>query len=203
MNPLLHLTIWLRGLRLRVIRTILSHRIQYLNPSMRCDPTAIWDYGFDDIDAIELGRDVLIGAYTEILVYKRTTHSSVRGGLVIGDRSAIQAGSNIRAAGGVIRVGHASAIGQNCVLVASNHKVTAGEPYFYGPWDELRTGITIGDNVWVGAGCVLLPGISIGDNALIAAGSVVTGDVPPNQIWGGVPARRIKDLAASGDSKAE
>jgi len=54
----------------------------------------------------------------------------------------------------------------------------------------------VGANVWVGANCVLLPGVTIGDNALIAAGSVVTRDVPPNEIWGGVPARKLKDVPA-------
>jgi maltose O-acetyltransferase len=54
----------------------------------------------------------------------------------------------------------------------------------------------VGANVWVGANCVLLPGVTIGDNSLIAAGSVVSHDVPPNEIWGGVPAKKLKDVPA-------
>jgi maltose O-acetyltransferase len=62
--------------------------------------------------------------------------------------------------------------------------------------------VTVGNNVWVGANCVLLPGITIGDNSLIAAGSVVSRDVPPNEIWGGVPARKLKDVPAPEQARA-
>jgi acetyltransferase-like isoleucine patch superfamily enzyme len=50
----------------------------------------------------------------------------------------------------------------------------------------------LGRNVWVGANCVLLPGTRIGDHSVIAAGSVVNSEVPSGEIWGGVPARRLK-----------
>ena len=52
--------------------------------------------------------------------------------------------------------------------------------------------ITIGHDVWIGAGVTLKPGITIGQGAVIAAKSLVTKDVPPYSIWGGVPARLIK-----------
>lgn len=51
--------------------------------------------------------------------------------------------------------------------------------------------IDIKDNVFVGHGAIVLPGVSIGPNAIVAAGAVVTKDVGPNQIVGGVPAKRI------------
>jgi maltose O-acetyltransferase len=54
--------------------------------------------------------------------------------------------------------------------------------------------VTIGNNVWIGRSCTILPGVSIGDNAVVAAGSVVTKNVPPNTLVGGVPAKAIKDL---------
>lgn len=52
--------------------------------------------------------------------------------------------------------------------------------------------ITIGNDVWVGSNCALKPGITIHDGAIIATGAVVTKDVPPYAIVGGVPAKVIK-----------
>lgn len=51
--------------------------------------------------------------------------------------------------------------------------------------------ITIADNVWIGTRAIVLGGVSIGEGAIIAAGAVVTKDVPPREIWAGVPARRV------------
>jgi acetyltransferase-like isoleucine patch superfamily enzyme len=52
--------------------------------------------------------------------------------------------------------------------------------------------ILVGNDVWVGHGALLLSGIKIGNGSIIAAGSVVTRDVPPYSIVGGVPARLIR-----------
>lgn len=51
--------------------------------------------------------------------------------------------------------------------------------------------VVIGEDVWLGARSVVLPGVTIGDGAIVGAGAVVTKDVPPNAIVGGVPARII------------
>ncbi len=51
--------------------------------------------------------------------------------------------------------------------------------------------VIIGDDVWIGHGASVLKGVTIGDGAIIAAGAVVTMDVAPYDIVGGVPARRI------------
>lgn len=52
--------------------------------------------------------------------------------------------------------------------------------------------IVVEDDVWIGFRCNILSGVRIGQGAIIAAGSVVTKDVPPYSIVGGVPARVIK-----------
>ena len=51
---------------------------------------------------------------------------------------------------------------------------------------------TVGNDVWIGHGATVLPGNAIGDGAVIAAGAVVTHDVDPYTIVGGIPARLIK-----------
>lgn len=53
--------------------------------------------------------------------------------------------------------------------------------------------VVVGAGVWVGARAVLTPGVEIGDGSIIAAGAVVTKKVPCGELWGGVPARKIKD----------
>lgn len=51
----------------------------------------------------------------------------------------------------------------------------------------------IGNDVWVGLNSIILDGVTIGDGAIIGAGSVVTKDVKPYTIVGGIPAKIIKD----------
>ena len=53
--------------------------------------------------------------------------------------------------------------------------------------------INVGNHVWIGARSVILKGVTIGDGAIIAAGAVVTKDVPPHTLVGGVPAKIIKE----------
>lgn len=52
--------------------------------------------------------------------------------------------------------------------------------------------ITIGNDVWIGLRAIVMGGVTIGDGAIVAANSVVTKDVPPYAIVGGVPAKVIK-----------
>ena len=52
--------------------------------------------------------------------------------------------------------------------------------------------ITIGNDVWIGANAIIMDDVKIGDGAIIAAGAVVTKDVEPYAIVGGIPAHTIK-----------
>ena len=54
--------------------------------------------------------------------------------------------------------------------------------------------IVIGDDVWIGSNAVILPGVTIGRHAVVAAGAVVTKDVPPYSLVGGIPAKEIKKM---------
>jgi len=59
-------------------------------------------------------------------------------------------------------------------------------------YDRFSEECTIGNDVWLGANVVICRGVKIGDGAVVAAGAVVTKDVPPYSIVGGVPAKIIK-----------
>lgn len=57
---------------------------------------------------------------------------------------------------------------------------------------EISRPVFIGNDVWIGDRAIVMGGVKIGDGAVVAAGAVVTKDVPPYAIVGGVPARVIK-----------
>ena len=64
------------------------------------------------------------------------------------------------------------------------HSLTGAADYF--PWCS-----SIEDDVWIAANCTITPGTRIGHGAVVGAGAVVTRDVEPYAIVGGVPARVI------------
>lgn len=186
--------IFIERLKSHSIEKVLSYRIQYYNRTLRSHHTVIWNYGFRWLDSIEIGKDVTVMANAEIVVFKHAKHSSKLGRLKIGDNVVITTGVNVRAAGGSIVIGENSGVGELSVLVAANHSVKKGDLYLQSQWDENKTDVILGNNVWVGANCSLLPGTRIGDNSVLAAGSVVSKEIPANEIWGGVPARKIRDV---------
>lgn len=80
-------------------------------------------------------------------------------------------------------------IGPQVKLVTENHPLN--------PEDRrgmLAKPILIKENAWIGAGATLLPGITIGKNSVVAAGALVTKDVPPDTVVGGVPAKILKSI---------
>lgn len=60
--------------------------------------------------------------------------------------------------------------------------------------DSRKGKITIRQDAWLGAGAVILPGVEIGEGAVVGANSVVTRDVPPYTVVGGIPAKKIKTV---------
>lgn len=54
-----------------------------------------------------------------------------------------------------------------------------------------RGDVTIGHDVWLGYNSTILSGVTIGSGAVVAANATVTRDIPPYEIWGGNPARRL------------
>jgi phosphonate metabolism protein (transferase hexapeptide repeat family) len=59
--------------------------------------------------------------------------------------------------------------------------------------DRRDARVVIGNDVWIGHAVIVLPGVTVGDGAVLAAGAVVTKDVAPYAIVGGVPARQIRE----------
>lgn len=90
-------------------------------------------------------------------------------------------------------IGRFCSINENAVIV-ENHAMNAVSTYPFCSENSLGAEelVTIGNDVWIGENAVITMGVKIGDGAVIGAGAVVTHDVMPYSIVGGVPAREIK-----------
>lgn len=108
--------------------------------------------------------------------------------ITIGKDVFINSGCHFQDQGG-IEIGNGCLIGHNVVLATINHDLYPenNRVNHYAP-------IKLGKSVWVGSNSTILPGVTVGDWAVIAAGAVVTRDVPPLTIVGGVPAKVIRDI---------
>ena len=106
--------------------------------------------------------------------------------ITIGKDVFINSGCHFQDQGG-IWIGDGTLIGHNVVLATINHDLNPEEnrKNHYAP-------ITIGAHVWIGSNATILPGVTLGDWAVVAAGAVVTQDVPPRTVVGGVPAKVLK-----------
>lgn len=102
-------------------------------------------------------------------------------------------------------IGRYTSIGDHCTIGPNQHPTAwlSSSPAFYesqlfgldiaGPPFEKLAPVTIGSDVWIGAQSAIMGGVTIGDGAIVAFGAVVTRDVPPYTIVGGVPAKPIRD----------
>lgn len=97
------------------------------------------------------------------------------------------------------------ACGARFLMNSANHAMSSLSTYvfpiFHEEWDhgmkvteawDRRGDIVVGNDVWIGYEAVILSGVTIGDGAIVAARAVVTKDVPPYTVVGGVPARPIR-----------
>lgn len=112
--------------------------------------------------------------------------------ITIGKNVFINSGCHFQDQGGIV-IGDNTLIGHNVVLATINHDLNPSNnrKNHYAP-------IHIGNNVWIGSNATVLPGVAIGEWAVIAAGAVVTKDVPPYTVVGGVPAKVIKKVENGG-----
>ena len=106
----------------------------------------------------------------------------------LGKNVFINSGCHFQDQGG-ITIDDGVLIGHNAVLATLNHNQDPEKRD-----NLLPAPIHIGRKVWLGANVTVLPGVTIGDNAIVAAGAVVTKDVEPNTVVGGVPAKIIKRI---------
>lgn len=103
-------------------------------------------------------------------------------------------------------IGNNIMFGPNVTIITGNHRIDIVGKTMCSVKDEEKLpendqNVIIEDDVWIGANAVLLKGITIHRGCVIAAGAVVTNDVPPFSVYGGVPAHFIANRFSEEDVK--
>lgn len=132
-----------------------------------------------------MGRDVEIRNYVEIGDY-----SYCSPGTILFDN---------------VNIGKYCSIGYNVQIGCPEHPIdffstsprvyreTKASRFIEWPNNDFRFPVNIGNDVWIGSNAIILQGVTVGDGAIIAAGAVVSKDVAPFTVVGGVPAKKIKN----------
>jgi acetyltransferase-like isoleucine patch superfamily enzyme len=138
---------------------------------------------------IRFGGTIEIDERTEIL--DGVMIFTYGGNIKIGKSCSINAQTILYGHGG-LTIGNDVLIAGQCMIIPSNHNFSDSTKTIMAQGNTSK-GIVIHDDVWIAHGCSILDGITIGKGAIIAAGSVVNKDVPPYTVYGGVPAKFLKN----------
>jgi len=136
---------------------------------------------FINLYGCKIGAKTKIGAFVEI--QKNTS---------IGEKCKISSHSFICEG---ITIGNNCFIGHGVVFINDNCPKSVNKENELEREDDWKSRFVktiIGEKVSIGSNATILGNITIGNNSIIGAGSVVTKNVPPNQIWAGNPAKRIR-----------
>jgi acetyltransferase-like isoleucine patch superfamily enzyme len=122
--------------------------------------------------------------YSELLqkaygLHSIGTNTHVNRGVVFTDPAYVRIGSNV--------------VLSDCSILGHDGTAQVLAAAYGVPLDAVGK-VDIQDNVFIGWGVIIMPGVTIGPNAVVAAGAVVTKDVPPGAVVGGVPARQIGSI---------
>ncbi len=131
--------------------------------------------------------------------------------LHIGRWAWVGHGTKLRVHEGEVRIGAKTVVGQECTVSAFQHVSIGREcivadrvmliDFDHGVVEVERPirlqgiykrDVRVGHNVWIGYGACVLRGVTVGDNSVIGTSAVVTREVPPNAVVGGIPARVIR-----------
>ena len=144
-------------------------------------------------NGIEIGAGSIVmhGAILHVYNFRDMKQSGIK----IGRDSLIGEYSVIRGQGGV-SIGDRVYTSPFTQIIAVNHVFDDPNRPFV-EQGITAEGIVIEDDVWLGAGAIITDGVRVGKGAVVAAGAVVTKDVPPHTVVGGVPAKPIKSIDGS------
>lgn len=106
----------------------------------------------------------------------------------IGDNSGIGVDCFIR---GPLKIGNNVMMGPEVQILTKNHIIERTDISMIEQGSYVKP-VLIGNDVWIGTRAIILPGVEIGDGSVIGAGSVLTKNIEPYSIVGGVPAKLIR-----------
>jgi maltose O-acetyltransferase len=137
-------------------------------------------------------RYIFYRIYGMNLQSHRIKHSCYFDGpnVTIGEGSFINTGCYFDTTG-PITIGKYCSLGFQILFVTAFHEIGSATQRA-GP--AMGLPINIGNGCWIGARAIILPGVNIGAGCIIGAGALVNTDCLPNSLYGGVPAKKIKDL---------
>jgi len=148
-------------------------------------------------------------ALYKVLLKKQGSKVTIRDGVKImypervsiGDNSGVNDGCFLEGTGG-ITIGQYVRLAPRVEIMTSNHVFDNPDIPIKLQGLDIK-GVTIEDDVWVGIGVLITAGVTIGKGAVVAGHAVVTKDVPPYAIVGGIPAKVIGGRKKVGSGQAE
>ena len=150
-------------------------------------------------NGIEIGAGTIVmhGAVLHVYNFRNMPQSGIK----IGRDSLSGEYSVIRGQGGV-EIGDRVYTSPFTQIIAVNHVFDDPDRPFV-EQGITAEGIVIEDDVWLGAGAIITDGVRVGKGAVVAAGAVVTKDVAPHTVVGGVPAKPIKTIDGTNPGKPD
>jgi len=144
--------------------------VPVINVTWNVDKVIVHHWQFINLYDSEIGDGTSIGPFTEI------------GGANIGERCKI---------GAQCYICPGTVIGDEVFVSHGARFCNVKFPKAYVSQKDKLKGAIVRNRATIGAGAIILPGVTIGEEAFVAAGAVVTMDVPPYTVVGGVPAKII------------
>lgn len=152
---------------------------------------------------------VRISSSAQISPFADIKNAAYLGKVIIGREVSIGQGTYINSGEvSAATIGKFCSIAYNVLIGPTEHKP---DNWTTSPYEAVAAGFTadsttknipppvIEDKVWIGANVIVLRGVRICTGAIVAAGAVVTRDIPANQIWGGVPAKFLRERRITSD----
>lgn len=147
-------------------------------------------------ECIELGHSVSLGRHCRLEAITEWRGQKFRPRIVVGEHAVINALCHIGCIDEV-RIGKYTTLAERTYVTDHLHGESKYEHMLMPPRHRplySKGKVVIGDYVSIGEGCAILPGVTIGDHCIIGTNAVVTKDIPPYSVVGGIPARVLKTI---------